>query len=70
MWDETTQTMWIELKTALYRRGGLYPDVCMRDAKRVFPIRKVKISRGGFRVVFVREIDVEAIRAMLDSTAY
>jgi hypothetical protein len=59
--------MWIELKLALYGRGGLYPTVCVRDAKKVFPVRRIVVSRSGFRHTFVREIDFEAIKKGLDS---
>lgn len=68
--DET----WISLKEALYGiggpggNGGLYPHVRMRDAKTVFPIQETRISYSGWRIVFVRRIDVEAVRARVDST--
>lgn len=60
---------WIAIGTALYGPGGLFPDVSIREVRERFPVRKTIRSRGGFRVVHVRETDVAAIRQALGRRA-
>jgi hypothetical protein len=71
MWDEETKTYWMPVRQALYGVGdddGLFPDVRLRDVPTVFPTRKTLISGRGYRVVFVPESDVIALRKRLKST--
>jgi hypothetical protein len=53
---------WIELKPSLYGEDGLFADIRLRDARRLFSRIIKRKSRSGFRHMYVPAAEVAALR--------
>lgn len=63
MTDENGDAL-IPLSWALYGPDGVFPDVRMREAKRVFgKVILRKTAYGKCRTAYVREIDFDRVRS-------
>lgn len=52
---------YLSLKSALYGEGGLFPEIRLRDTRRVFSNIVRRKSRGGFMVRYVPAGEVAAL---------
>lgn len=57
---------YVALKTALYSKPRLFPDVRLRDTRHVFSRIVRRRSRGGFMIKYVSADEVAALAQMLD----